>query len=816
MTIDSPRYHRLGDRSIARAKVRTTVGVPVHNALADVATCLSQIATYCSSDTHILIVDDGSDEPTAKWVENFASSDDRATLIRHDEAKGYTRAANVILKASDADCTVLLNSDTVVAEGWLDRLVAAAESAPDIGMVGPLSNAASWQSVPDVWADATASDFAVNELPPTWSVDDVAFAVAVTPSIVVPRVPLLNGFCTLIKRAVLDEVGYLDEVAFPHGYGEENDYAFRASDAGFALLLAMDAYVFHAKSRSFTHEVRRELSTAGSKAFRSKWPKRRIDDAIKTMRDHPVLEEKRQLMALATDRADTDVPLLRARSLPERVHQELAKIGIKVNDATVDVPPDDSSLRLSWSDTQGAELSLGATGLPVPLRTHDGVAVGSSDGSHLGGDAATQARRVAALVRLGSCPRLWPSAPRVARPVDGGAAKPPSRDPYLDRFDTDLATIEANERLVRDFRVNPSADLSRVTWFVPEFDHVLRGGLRTIFAVAQDLQRHYGTRNVFVLCGQGKRALDTVAGHVGEHFPDLTPEFHSLAYGDDPSTLPASDTAICTLWTTAYVLLRYNRCRAKFYFVQDWEPSFYEAGARSALIEQTYRFGYALLANSPGVAERCRKFDDLVGVFRPGVDTSMFHPLSDSVQQHVPRIVFYGRPRNARNGFDLGLEALTRVKRKLRDNVDIVSVGAEFDADEYGVSDVLRNMGVLSSLTEVAELYRRSTIGLVFMFTAHPSYQPLEYMASGCATVTNFNPSNAWLLRDGDNCKLAPSTPSGVAESVLQVLSDESLRATIVAGGLKTVEQLAWPDAFAAIRNFLSEPGQNRYVEEVP
>ncbi len=52
-----------------------------------------------------------------------------------------------------------------------------------------------------------------------------------------PRLPFLNGFCLMIRRADLDQVGLFDEAAFGQGYGQENDYCLRSAKAGYSLLL---------------------------------------------------------------------------------------------------------------------------------------------------------------------------------------------------------------------------------------------------------------------------------------------------------------------------------------------------------------------------------------------------------------------------------------------------------------------------------------------------------------------------------------------------------------------------------------------------
>ena len=71
----------------------------------------------------LILVDDGSNQPTQEYLDNFALSQ-AALLLRNKQARGYTRAANQELYASSAAYAILLNSDTIVTPFWLDRLVA--------------------------------------------------------------------------------------------------------------------------------------------------------------------------------------------------------------------------------------------------------------------------------------------------------------------------------------------------------------------------------------------------------------------------------------------------------------------------------------------------------------------------------------------------------------------------------------------------------------------------------------------------------------------------------------------------------------------
>jgi glycosyltransferase involved in cell wall biosynthesis len=190
-----------------------------------------------------------------------------------------------------------------------------------------------------------------------------------------------------------------------------------------------------------------------------------------------------------------------------------------------------------------------------------------------------------------------------------------------------------------------------------------------------------------------------------------------------------------------------------------------------------------------------RSYGNPAASFVPAVDLERYHPASTARDPDAPlRVFFYGRPKSLRNSFGLGITALAALKESYGDRVDIVCAGENWNPGQFGVAGRIRNLGVLETLDEVAQLYRSCDIGLVFMQTKHPSYQPFEYMASGMATVSNFNPATEWLLRDGENCLLAPPFPTVTAQRLGQLVEDTELRARLVAAGLEEVRRLTWED----------------------
>jgi glycosyltransferase involved in cell wall biosynthesis len=234
---------------------------------------------------------------------------------------------------------------------------------------------------------------------------------------------------------------------------------------------------------------------------------------------------------------------------------------------------------------------------------------------------------------------------------------------------------------------------------------------------------------------------------------------------------------------------------SKFYFVQDHESQFYPAGAAAALVEETYRFGFPGIVNTPGLADVYRAYGNPAASFVPAVDLQRYRPLDARRPAEAPiRVFFYGRPKTPRNAFGLGIAALAKLKRDHGDRVEIICAGENWNPAQFGLAGKIRNLGVLGSLDEVAALYRSCDIGLVFMHTKHPSYQPLEFMASGVATVSNINPATAWLLRDGQNCLLTPALPTPVSERLGRLVQDHELRGKIVKAGLAEVKRYHWDE----------------------
>jgi glycosyltransferase involved in cell wall biosynthesis len=363
-------------------------------------------------------------------------------------------------------------------------------------------------------------------------------------------------------------------------------------------------------------------------------------------------------------------------------------------------------------------------------------------------------------------------------------------------YEVGAEALAASAAVVERWERGGAGPIASLEWLLPWFHLVYGGGVHTVLRFADHVARRHGVENRFrVYDRAGERAAADVAAKIAGAFPALADAPVTPA-----GTAPAEcDAAIATAWTSAFPLVRHDRTRAKFFFVQDFEPAFHPAGAARAVLDEAGRLGLPGIVNTPGLADVYRSLGNRAVAFTPAVDTERYRPGPEPPAEAPVRIVFYGRPSQARNAFGLGLAALRLVKRRHGDAVEIVCAGEDWNPGQYGAADVLSNLGQLESLDAVADLYRSCAVGLCFMLTPHPSYQPLEYMASGVATVSNLNQHTGWLLRHERNCLLAPPLPALVAEQVGRLVDDPGLRARIAAAGREEVSRVRWEDEFERV-----------------
>ncbi len=340
------------------------------------------------------------------------------------------------------------------------------------------------------------------------------------------------------------------------------------------------------------------------------------------------------------------------------------------------------------------------------------------------------------------------------------------------------------------------SEVRTINWFIPRFEHVYYGGVYTLFRFAEYFQKH-GIHNRIVLYDYPSAPIADIAKMVTESFPGLA-DAEFIPQTPDLSSLPESDATIATFWTSAFISAKCNKTKKKLYFIQDFEPGFYAANSYYALAESTYRMGMTGIVNTPGLADWIHtQYNMTTHAFTPAVNHAVYHITNDSLETKTAKtdniqIVVYARPHHDRNGFELALVTCKKLKAQFGNRIRIVAAGDEWDPEEYGVSGIIENVGRLSSLDAVADLYRASDIGLVFMFTKHPSYQPFEYMACGAVVATNANSANDWFLQHNDNAIVMEPIPSIMVDHIATLITQPEERNRLAKKGVETVASMSW------------------------
>lgn len=366
----------------------------------------------------------------------------------------------------------------------------------------------------------------------------------------------------------------------------------------------------------------------------------------------------------------------------------------------------------------------------------------------------------------------------------------------------DRARVEALHSATTGYR-----EVRTVNWFIPDIDSPFYGGIHTAFRIADKLHRDNGVVNRFIVWGAP--AEQFVRSAVAAAYPGLADceiVFHDGSRAS-LDAVPPADASIATLWVTAYFVAHSPCSPRRFYLIQDFEPMFYPAGTLYALTEESYRLGLYGICNTENLRQIYDGDYGGTGMsFMPAVDRSIFHPADDEPPADRPVTIFlYGRPGHWRNCWEIASIALGEIKRKYGRGVRIVAAGS-WARGTAGVGDI-QQLGLLD-YRATGPLYRTVDIGLALTVSKHPSYLPLELMASGVPVVAFDNPWGHWILDDQRNSLLAELGVAGLVEQLSRLVEDATLRASLRKEALADIDarHSDWDAALGDIYGYLCEP----------
>ncbi|UJF32084.1 glycosyltransferase family 2 protein [Paenibacillus hexagrammi] len=230
----------------------TSIIIPTFNEKTLLQDCIYSIRQHTDTPYEIIVVDNGSTDGTLDLL-----IQEKVPFISFFENRGFPAACNAGMRAAKGSEILLLNNDVLLTPGWLRNMLDCLYHRKDVGIVGPMTNYASGRQK-------------IEE--PYTSLEDMTQRFNVEKKGTYSEAQRVIGFCFLIKREVMNQVGLLDERYSP-GHYEDDDYCYRTRLAGYSLCLAEDTFIFHYGSASFVKkgEEFQRIVDRSRELFIAKW-----------------------------------------------------------------------------------------------------------------------------------------------------------------------------------------------------------------------------------------------------------------------------------------------------------------------------------------------------------------------------------------------------------------------------------------------------------------------------------------------------------------------------------------------------------------
>lgn len=258
---------------------KISVIVPVYNAPKDTARLLKSLAKNFDFKTgEVILVDDCSQKETVDILEEFAAAY-KATLLHNEQNLGFVKTSNRGMKAAKGDIVILQNSDTEIPPHFSERVIRCFESDPTIGIASPVTSGSGAYMI---------------LMPKGYTTEKMDKLLQKRRQPLYPLIPSAEGMCFCIRRAVIEQQGYLDEV-WGRGYNEETDYSYRAIVNGWKNVLIDNLYIFHKRHASFSTTERNALLHQNKVLFQQRWEGFRAKYIADNHLRNPVEEIRREL-----------------------------------------------------------------------------------------------------------------------------------------------------------------------------------------------------------------------------------------------------------------------------------------------------------------------------------------------------------------------------------------------------------------------------------------------------------------------------------------------------------------------------------------
>jgi len=240
-----------------------SIVIPVYNQLEFTRQCLDSLKQFDELNSEIIIVDNGSGDGTAEYLQYLSGYEIISNAVNRGCAAGWNQG----VERATGDWIVILNNDVILTKSWLPTLLEVA-SKENLDIISP----------------------AIREFELNYGLDTYANEFTSKMKGII-RLGLADGICFAVHRRVFDKIGLFDE-NFRIGQFEDADFFRRARMAGFRLGTVGDVLIHH--FGSITQKAikkdnsKSDYEAANRSYFRSKWNqnwlRRKFEKAVWSIR----------------------------------------------------------------------------------------------------------------------------------------------------------------------------------------------------------------------------------------------------------------------------------------------------------------------------------------------------------------------------------------------------------------------------------------------------------------------------------------------------------------------------------------------------
>jgi glycosyltransferase involved in cell wall biosynthesis len=336
----------------------------------------------------------------------------------------------------------------------------------------------------------------------------------------------------------------------------------------------------------------------------------------------------------------------------------------------------------------------------------------------------------------------------------------------------------------------------KITFLAPHLR--IAGGVRAILTYADRLAGLGHEVTVLVPAGREVIAWWRNTRRLGaEWMPRLRARVVWVP-GWSADVLPAGDAIVATAWQSAPVAAEAPaRCGAKFYLVQHYESLYHGDPAR---VDATYRLPLTQIVISTWLRDVMReRFGSEAEVLVTPVDRGLFHPVPVTLTTTRPRVLMLHH-RYAWKGVEDGLAAVALARPRVP-GLRLVGFGVKPPRKAEAYDEFHAN----PPQDQLAALYSGCDVYLCPSWDEGLGMPAMEAMACGAVLVTYDNGGCRDYARDGETARVAPRRDvKALAEALVQVATDDALRARLGAAGAACVRGFDWDCAVARLARLLA------------